>query len=264
MNTVIVIPARYSSSRFPGKPLAVVAGKTMLERTWLIATAVGNADRVVVATDDERISRQAQGFGAQVVMTPATCENGTERVYEAIQQLAELPEIVINLQGDALLTPPWAIEVLIDAMHRDDSVGMATIATRLKLDQYREMSKLKAEGIVSGTTVVFDRNCDALYFSKALIPFVRHPDENLPVYRHIGLYGYRLPALRQYLSLAPTPLEKVEGLEMLRMMENAFKIRVVPVDYRGRTHWSVDSKEDILLAEQIIVREGELVTTVCS
>ncbi len=260
MSVVIVIPARYGSTRFPGKPLAKIQGKELLYRTWLIAKAVKKVDEVWVATDDDRISRQALGFGAQVLMTSENCINGSERVYQAIQSLENPPEIVINLQGDAVLTPPWVIQAVLDNIQNHSDVQIATPATLLSRDQYEEYVRLKASGRTSGTLVVFDLQFNALYFSKGLIPCVREwKGESVPVYRHIGLYAYRYGALKAFTQLKPTPLEDTEKLEQLRALENGIPIRVVPVDYRGRTHWSIDHFEDIAIAESIIRREGELV-----
>jgi 3-deoxy-manno-octulosonate cytidylyltransferase (CMP-KDO synthetase) len=259
MRSIIVIPARYGSSRFVGKPLALINNKGMLERTWLIAQNAG-ADEVLIATDDDRIEAAAKSFGAKVSRSSADCENGTERVFDALSQYANKPEIVLNLQGDAVLTPPWVLSEMLKVMKADESVQFATPATRLSLEQFETIKEQKTRGIVGGTLVVFDRNMNALYFSKSPIPFVRPNNlTELPLYRHIGLYGYRYETLANYLTLEPGPLEKVEGLEQLRALENGIDVRVVLVDYRGRTHWSVDSPDDISKVEAIIAREGELV-----
>lgn len=257
MQSAIVIPARFGSSRFPGKPLHPIRGISLLERTWRIASEAG-ADLVLVATDDERIEMHAQSFGAQVVRTSDRLENGTERVHEAIKNFGVNPQIILNLQGDAVLTPPWVLSELLEAMRRDPSIKMATPASKLSLQQYQELAAKKASGIVGGTLVVFDKKGNALYFSKSPIPYVRKAGDDSPLYRHIGLYAYTKETLEQYLQLAPSPLEKTEGLEQLRALENCIPIRVVPVDYRGRTHWSVDSPEDVDKVEEIIAAQGEL------
>jgi 3-deoxy-manno-octulosonate cytidylyltransferase (CMP-KDO synthetase) len=260
MTAVIVIPARKGSTRFPNKPMAPVLGKTLLQRTWLIAKAVERVDDVVVATDDEGIRRHAEGFGAKVLMTRPDCRNGSERVFDAVRQLKPRPEIAVNLQGDAVLTPPWVIQTVVDELRKDPAIRLATPATRLDWKRYDEFVQSKSGGRVSGTLVVFDLHRNALYFSKGQIPFIR--DRNIaepPIYRHIGLYGYRCAALEKYAALEPTPLESMEGLEQLRALENGIPIRVVPVDYRERTHWSIDNPEDVAKVEEIIRREGELV-----
>jgi 3-deoxy-manno-octulosonate cytidylyltransferase (CMP-KDO synthetase) len=256
MKTVIVVPARFGSTRLPGKPLALIAGKSLLQRTWSIAKAVQNVDAVYVATDDERVADHARSFGADVKMTPVECENGTERTLAAVKN--DKPDIILNLQGDAPLTPPWIIQALLDAMQTDASIQLATPAAPITIEQYKKMQDLKAQGIVGGTMVTFDKNYNALYFSKGLIPFLRNTNTPPPLYKHIGLYCYRYPLLEKYLTLEPTPLEIVEGLEQLRVLENGIPIKIVPVDYRGRTAWSVDSPEDIPIVEKILAEEGEL------
>lgn len=260
MSAIIVIPARYASSRFPGKPLAPIHGKSLLYRTWSIAKAVKKVDEVYIATDDMRIVDHAHQFGAKTIMTPESCLNGTERALAAADTLNPLPDIILNLQGDAVLTPPWAIQSLLDVMIENPSVGLATTATQLTLEQYEKMLSAKSNGRVGGTTVVFDKNQNALYFSKSMIPFLREKTlASLPIYRHIGLYVYRYPILKQYLTLAPSPLEITEGLEQLRALENGIAIKIVKVDYQGRSHWAVDSPDDVTVVESIISKEGELV-----
>ncbi len=258
MTAAIVIPARYASQRFPGKPLALVAGVTMLERVWRIARSVRQASRVVIATEDERILAHARSFDAEAIMTSPDCANGTERAFDAVRRAAISEDIVLNLQGDAVLTPPWVLEAMIDEMIIDTAPQIVTPAVSLAgaaLEEFVEKKKLRPGG---GTTVVFDLKKNALYFSKAVIPHIRHAG-HASIYRHIGLYGYRKAALAHYVALSPSPLEATEGLEQLRALENGMTIRVAVVDYRGRTHWSVDAPEDVAVAEAIIGREGELI-----
>jgi len=260
MKSIIIIPARFGSSRFPGKPLALIKGKSLLHRVWSIAKAVTSIQEVYITTDDNRIAEHAKKFGAQVIMTPAACATGTDRVYVAAKSLKFLPEIIINLQGDAVLTPPWIIQSLLDAMLKDQKVGFATLATKISLQQYNNMRTTKNNGSVGGTMVVFAKNHNALYFSKSMIPFLRNiNNDNLPIYRHIGLYGYRYPTLKEYIELPASPLEQLESLEQLRALENGIPIKVIEVDYRGRTHGSIDSPEDVGIAENIIAKEGELI-----
>ena len=257
MSAAIVIPARYGSTRFAGKPLHIIRGISMLERVWRIAKSVKGCSRVIIATDDERIMTHAASFGAEACMTPETCENGTERVFAAIN-LAKIEEdILLNLQGDALLTPPWVLDDMINEMDGNPDVEMATPAVLLKDETLNEFCKNKQTSPASGSTVVFNKNRDALYFSKTIIPYIRNAGA-ANIYRHIGLYGYRRSGIKKYMSLTPTPLEKAEGLEQLRALENGMKIRIVIVDYKGRTHGSVDSPQDVHIVEEIISREGEL------
>jgi 3-deoxy-manno-octulosonate cytidylyltransferase (CMP-KDO synthetase) len=257
MSAAILIPARYASSRFPGKPLHPVAGTPMLERVWRIAKSVPQAGRVLIATDDERILKAARAMDAEAVMTSPDCANGTERVHDAARRAAITEDIVLNLQGDALLTPPWVLEAMIDEMILDPLPDIVTPAVRLAgaaLDEFLEQKKAAP---ASGTTVVFGRSRNALYFSKTVLPY-RRETGHADVYRHIGLYGYRKAALARYVQLAPTPLEQTEGLEQLRALENGMAVRIAIVDYRGRTHWSIDAPADVAIAERIIAREGEL------
>jgi 3-deoxy-manno-octulosonate cytidylyltransferase (CMP-KDO synthetase) len=259
MSLLIVIPARYGSSRFPGKPLAKILGVSMLRRVYEIARAGAPHARIIIATDDDRIRDTAQAFGAEAMLTPPTIRNGTERTAAVVDALDHKVDFVLNLQGDAVLTPPWVITALVEAA-ADSTVKMVTPATRMSAEAYQRFVLTKASGEVSGTTVVFDRTGDALYFSKAIIPFIRTESTLLPVWRHIGLYGFRPATLATLIALPPGPLETVEQLEQLRALENGVKIRVVPVDYRGRTHWGVDTPEDLARCEEFIRQEGELIS----
>ncbi len=261
MDIWIVIPARYGSTRLPGKPMASILGRSLLSRVWGIAQAVKGVARVVVATDDQRVADHAGAFCADVVMTSPDCTNGTERAWDAVRAEDNPPGAVINLQGDAVLTPPWVVQGLVDAFQADPSVSMVTAAVQLTWATYDDFVQHKQNSPSSGTTVVMDPHGRALYFSKTIIPNLRKPDRtaSCPVFRHIGIYGYSLSALSRLVALPPSPLEQVEQLEQLRALENGIPIQVVPVDYRGRSHGSVDTPEDIAVVEAIIRREGELV-----
>lgn len=258
MAVIAVIPARYGSTRFPGKPLHEIAGVPMVERVRRLAEAAPSVTRVIVATDDERIVQAVESFGGEAVMTPETCRNGTERAFEAVKTFAQPDDVIVNLQGDAPLTPPWVIEAAAGAMAADPALEMATPAVALSEDAYAKLADAKARGEVGGTTVVFDRTMNALYFSKAVIPFQREKSAGTPVHKHIGLYAYRFSALKRLVALEPTPLERAESLEQLRALENGLPIRIVLTEYRGRTPWSVDSPRDGEIAAQIIAEEGEI------
>lgn len=253
----IVIPARYQSTRFPGKPLVKIAGHSMLERVWRIAKCSQYADNLIIATDDERIQQHALSFQANVMMTPESCRNGTERVYAAVKEFAVGEDIVLSLQGDAVLTPPWVIDNLIESLHNDPSYAIATPAQALTDKAIDIFLEHKQTSPSTGTTVAFDINHKALYFSKQVIPYA-HGKPSL-LHRHIGLYAYRYHALEKLQSLPPSPLEKIEKLEQLRALENNMSIKISVVDYKGRTHASVDTPEDITLVEKLIREEGELV-----
>lgn len=259
MKTIIVIPSRYGSTRLPAKPLKIIAGKSLVQRVYEIALAVKNIDAVYVATDDQRILEHVTDFGGKAIMTPENCINGTERASVLAKELAEQPDIIINLQGDAVLTPPWIIQALVDAMQQDTTLPIATPAVQLTITQYEQLKKSKANGDVGGTTVTFDQQYHALYFSKQIIPYLREVDNPPLIYRHIGLYAYRYEALQQFMALPESPFERVEKIEILRALENDIKVKIVPVDYQGRTHWAVDSPSDITMVESILAQEGELV-----
>jgi 3-deoxy-manno-octulosonate cytidylyltransferase (CMP-KDO synthetase) len=261
MKTVIIIPARYDSSRFPGKPLAKIKGQTLLYRIWSIAKQVKQIDEVYIATDHPEIEQHALAFGARVVLT-GHCFNGTERVFAAARTLGlQAEDYVINLQGDAVLTPPWVIQALVDNLDTTISSAIHTLAVPMTKEDVLAMQATRTEGYVGGTMVVFDKTYRALYFSKSMIPFLREvEDEALPpCYRHIGLYGYSMTVLADYIRLPPSCLEKVEGLEQLRALENQIPVQVTLVDYRGRTHASIDNPSDVSFVERVIEQESELV-----
>ena len=235
----------------------------MLERVWRIAKAVEGCSRVVISTEDQRVVDHAKSFGAEAVITSTECKNGTERTFATIEAAGLVEDNFINFQGDAVLTPPWVLEAMVREFSSAGEFDLVTPAIRFTKESLEEFKqhKKKPENEASGTTVVFDADRTALYFSKSVIPYVRSAEfkENPPVYRHIGLYGYTRSGLARYVALAPSQLEKIEGLEQLRAIENHLKVRVTIVDYRGRTHHSVDSADDVDVAEAIIAREGELV-----
>jgi len=253
VSVLIVIPARYASTRYPGKPLVPLRGaageaRTLIERSWAAARAVRGVDRVVVATDDARIRDAAEGFGAEVVMTAPECANGTERCAEAHAALGESHEIVVNLQGDAPLTPPWFVSDLVDGLRGDPAAEVATPVLRCDGRALNGFLRDRAEGRVGGTTAVFDRHGRALYFSKEVIPHtaVRPADADAtPVFHHVGVYAYRAPALAAYPGLETGPLERLEGLEQLRFLENGRAVLCVEVAARGRQFWELNNPGDV-------------------
>ena len=253
MRVSIIIPARYASTRFPGKPMVPLRGaggepKTLIRRCVEAAQAVPRAALVAVASDDERVLEEAGRAGAELVMTSAACRNGTERVAEAARKLGVAEGILVNLQGDAPLTPPWFVTALADAMAADGDVRVATPVLRCdeaSLAMFREDRKA---GRVGATTAVAAANGDALYFSKEVIPFTgarSFAQGTIPVFHHVGLYAFRRAALESYVAARPTPLEEVEGLEQLRFLETGMPIRTVVVDARGRPFWEVNNPEDV-------------------
>ncbi|MBI4063276.1 MAG: 3-deoxy-manno-octulosonate cytidylyltransferase [Elusimicrobia bacterium] len=256
---VIIIPVRWASSRFPGKPLAKIAGQTMLERVWRIARQVKNASAVYIATDDERIASHAKEIGADSVLTGSHCRNGTERVWEAAQKIKFKAGIYLNLQGDAPLTPPWILEALIERLSQDPSCQIATPAIRLTRELYDRIKNSAQNGKAGATTVTFDKTGKALYFSKSLIPHLKKQDSlTPPVYKHLGVYGYTKEALQKWVSLPPGAFEQAEELEQLRVLEHGIPIHVVVVETKGRTLWSVDNPDDVSVVEGILRKEGEI------
>lgn len=260
MKTLIAIPARYASTRYPGKPLVTLRGpdgeKTLIRRSWEAAMAVGGIDRVVVATDDGRIADHARGFGAEVVMTSSQAQNGTERCAEVATKLPGF-DVVVNLQGDAPLTPAWFVEDLLSGLAADPE---AVIATPVLRCDGRAVSGFLADrraGRVGGTTAVFGAGGRALYFSKEVIPYTGRdfaPDEPTPVFHHVGVYAYRPSALVEYPNWAVGPLEKLEGLEQLRFLENGRTVLCVEVEARGREFWELNNPSDVPLIEGMLQR----------
>lgn len=252
MRTLLVIPARYASTRFPGKALADLAGvsgrpKPLVRRTWEAAQAVRGIDRVVIATDDKRIARKAESFGAEVVMTSKNCANGTERCAEALDALGGGYDIVVNLQGDAPLTPPWFVEELVAALAAHPTAEVATPVLRCDGRALSGFLEDRRAGRVGATTAVFGAEGKALYFSKEVLPYTTEdwPEHALtPVYHHVGVYAYRPAALAAYARWAPGPLEELEGLEQLRFLERERPVLCVEVDARGRQFWELNNPED--------------------
>ncbi|WBU53147.1 3-deoxy-manno-octulosonate cytidylyltransferase [Paracoccus sp. SCSIO 75233] len=265
MSVLIVIPARYASSRYPGKPLAMLRGATgeavsLIERSWRAARAVEGADRAVVATDDDRIRDAAEAFGAEVVMTSPDCRNGTERCAEAVKNLGATPEIVVNLQGDAPLTPAWFIEDLVRGLRADAEAELATPVLRCTGQMRADLIAERMAGRVGGTTAVFGAEMQGLYFSKEVIPFAARdfaPDEPTPVYHHVGVYAYRPNALADYPTWPEGKLERLEGLEQLRFLENGRRVLCVEVEARGRQFWELNNPEDIPRIEAMLAEMGQ-------
>ena len=261
MRTVIIIPARYSSVRYPGKPLVKLSvgnglQKSLIQLSWEAASRVKNVDEVFVATDDKRIRVEAESFGASVIMTSKKCKNGTERCAEAIENINFVGDIVINFQGDAPLTPEWFVEDLIRTFEKNPNTQMATPVLRFNEAALKEFRLDRRSGKVGGTTVVFDKNYNALYFSKELIPFFNEKHikqrEESPVFHHVGVYAYSPETLLNYKLWKESNLEVLEGLEQLRFLENACSIKCVMVDSRGRTFWELNNPEDIVRIEKVI------------
>lgn len=262
MSVLLVIPARYASNRFDGKPLVGLRGaggeyRSLIQRTWEAAQHVTSADRVVVATDDSRIQSAAKEFGAEVVMTSSACRNGTERCAEVAEIITE-HEIIVNLQGDAPLTPPWFVDAVVRAMDNPD-IAMATPVLRCDAAALNGFQEDRENGRVGGATAVFDATGKALYFSKEVLPYTGRrfqPHEDVPVFHHVGVYAYRASALRQYPRWPEGKLEHWEGLEQLRFMENDAPVQCVEVEARGRAFWELNNPIDVARIEKILSDQG--------
>ena len=232
----MVIPARFASERLPGKPLADLCGKPMIVRVLERARRARGIDRILVATDDERIASAVRGEGGEAVMTSAHCATGTDRVAEAAQTLPEEFDIILNVQGDEPLLDPTALEILAGAFS-DASVRMATLARALPPSELSKPQVVK---------VVRNRKHDALYFSRAAIPFVRDGGRH-EYLGHVGIYGYRRAFLTEFAELRPLALERAEKLEQLRALEYGIPIRVLASPYAG---FGVDTPEDLEAARK--------------
>jgi 3-deoxy-manno-octulosonate cytidylyltransferase (CMP-KDO synthetase) len=265
MKACIVIPARYASLRYPGKPLALLRGasgvaRTLIERSVMAArAAAGDTIPVFVATDDARIAAEARRIGADVIMTSPDCRNGTERVAEAVRRAGIMADVVVNLQGDAPLTPPHFVRDLIAALAAETECGMATPCLRCDTETVRNLLADRRAGRVGATTVVCDRRGRALYFSKGMIPFMTEKDAAsgaAAIFHHVGVYAYRPAALAAYSAWSPGPLEMQEGLEQLRFLENGQPIRMVEVTAPGAVFWELNNPSDIPLIEGYLARMG--------
>lgn len=262
MSVVIVIPARFASTRYPGKPLVELRGadgqaKTLIRRSWEAASAVQGVERVIVATDDARIADHAAGFGAEVAMTSPDCRNGTERCAEVLSGLPGTPEMIVNLQGDAPLTPAWFVEDLIAGLRAAPGAEVATPVLNCSGAMRADLLADRAAGRVGGTTAVFGVDGRALYFSKEVIPFVPHPvapDAPSPVFHHVGVYAYRPAALAAYAGWPEGRLERLEGLEQLRFLEHGRSVLCVEVQANGREFWELNNPEDVPRLEAMMRR----------
>lgn len=265
MPTLIVIPARYASSRYPGKPLVDLRGatgvaKSLIRRSWDAAMQVRGADRVVVATDDNRIRDAAQAFGAEVVMTSVDCQNGTERCAEAFVALGGDFDVVVNLQGDAPLTPPWFVEDLVAGLRAHPVAQVATPVLKTDGAALNGFLEDRRAGRVGGTTAVFGADHNALYFSKEVIPYTGQifgANDDTPVFHHVGVYAYRPAALTAYPGWSMGPLERLEGLEQLRFLERAVPVLCVEVDAKGRQFWELNNPADVPRIETMLAQMGE-------
>jgi len=241
MTAVGVIPARFAASRFPGKPLAPIDGRPMLQHVWEGARSAKSLRAVIVATDDERIADACRGFGAEVALTRSDHETGTDRLSEVALGLPD--DIVVNIQGDEPLMEGFVVDAAVEALREDEDVQISTVVHALDADAREDPNRVK---------VVLDRLGRALYFSRSPVPFVRDGAPMPTLWQHVGLYAYRRSFLLDFVHLTPTPLEKAEGLEQLRALENGHPIRCATIE--GWRSVPVDVPADVDLVEAHLAR----------
>ncbi|MBR1469972.1 MAG: 3-deoxy-manno-octulosonate cytidylyltransferase [Prevotella sp.] len=243
MKYLAVIPARYASTRFPGKPLAMLGGKTVIQRVYEQVAKV--IDEVFVATDDDRIFREVERFGGRAVMTSTHHRSGTDRIEEAVGKIGTQADVIINVQGDEPFIQTSQIETLCRQFD-DPTTQIATLG--------KPFATMEAAENPNSPKIVVDNNGFALYFSRSVIPFVRGTErsewlEKFPFLKHIGLYAYRRDVLREITQLPPSLLELAESLEQLRWLQNGYRIRVGLTDIETI---GIDTPEDLARAEEFI------------
>ena len=232
MKVLCVIPARYASTRLPGKPLSMIAGKPMIQHVYERACQAQLPDEVVVATDNELVEKAVLDFGGKAVMTSPDHPSGTDRLAEVALMYPDV-DVIVNVQGDEPMIPPEVIDRLAEAFNTDADLNMATMKVVMDEEDYENPAAVK---------VVTDQQGYALYFSRILMPYPRNKPEGFKVFKHVGIYAYRRNFLLKYAALTPTPLEKAESLEQLRALENGYKIKVLESDFQGI---GVDTPEDL-------------------
>jgi 3-deoxy-manno-octulosonate cytidylyltransferase (CMP-KDO synthetase) len=243
MTAVGVIPARFAAARFPGKPLAPIAGRPMLQRVWEGARRAKSLRAVIVATDDPRIADACRDFGAEVALTRPDHRTGTDRVSEVAQTLSD--DIVVNIQGDEPLIEGFVIDAGVEALREDPEVCMATLVHGLEAGAREDPNRVK---------VVLDRRGRALYFSRSPIPYTRSGAAEPLLWQHVGLYAYRRPFLLDFVRLPPTPAECAEQLEQLRALEHGHAIRCAVIE--GWRSLPVDVPDDVARVEAALVERG--------
>ncbi|MDY6029004.1 MAG: 3-deoxy-manno-octulosonate cytidylyltransferase [Acidaminococcaceae bacterium] len=244
MKVLCVIPARYASTRLPGKPLSMIAGKPMIQHVYERASLAQLPDEVIVATDSEEVLQAVEAFGGKAVMTSPDHPSGTDRLAEVALMYPEA-DIIVNVQGDEPMIPPEVIDRLASSFENSEEQQMATLKVRMSEADYDNPAAVK---------VVTDLNGFALYFSRSLLPYPRNRQDDYNVFKHVGIYAYRRNFLLTYAALAPTPLERAESLEQLRALENGYKIKVLESDFQGI---GVDTPEDLAAVNELFAR-GEM------
>ena len=232
MKVLCVIPARYSSTRLPGKPLAMIAGKPMIQHVYERACRALLPQEVVVATDSKIVADAVESFGGKVMMTSPDHPSGTDRLAEVALSYPDI-DVIVNVQGDEPMIPPEVIDKLAQAFEDDKDLNMTTLKTLMSEEEYNNPNAVK---------VVTDQNGYALYFSRSLLPYPRNKTADFKVYKHVGIYAYRRSFLLSYAAYEPTPLEQIECLEQLRVLENGQRIKVLESKFQGI---GIDTQEDL-------------------
>ena len=241
MSVLAILPARYGSTRFPGKPLAPIGGKPMIQHVWERTRAAKSVDAVVIATDDERIRDACDAFGAEVEMTRDDHPTGTDRLAEVAERHDH--DVIVNVQGDEPLIEGFVVDAAVEALLKDDRAAMSTIVHRAEPEAFDDPNRVK---------VVLDSAGFALYFSRAPIPF-RRKDTGIAPLQHVGLYVYRRDFLLEIVTLERSPAERTEELEQLRALENGYRIRAAEI--KGWSSVPVDVPEDVAIVEAALARD---------
>ncbi|UUR08085.1 3-deoxy-manno-octulosonate cytidylyltransferase [Sphingomonas glaciei] len=258
----VLIPARFASTRFPGKPLIPLRGatglaKTLVQRSWECARQIEGCSGLWVATDDDRIAEEVERFGGSVVMTSPDCANGTERCADALAKLDCDAEFIVNLQGDAPLSPGFMVPELVARLAGDLQLAMATAAIHCNPTMLEHLQADEAAGRVGGTTAVFDGRLRALYFSKRILPYLPQTgSEDVPVFMHLGLYAYRRAALLDYAAAEPSVLERAEGLEQLRFLDLGLPVGVCTADPLGWDPIELNNPSDVPAIERLLAERN--------
>ena len=245
MNCICIIPARYGSTRLPGKPLVDIAGKSMIQRVYEQVVKAAALQTVAVAVDTPQVYDTVIRFGGKAIMTRQDHVTGTDRLAEAIRHFPEA-DVVVNVQGDEPLIAPDVINSLCSVFDKYPTIQMATVATPLQESEYDDPSAVK---------VVLNKRDEAMYFSRSLIPYPRQAYGNqCQPYKHVGIYAYRYRFLLQYAQMAQTPAEKTESLEQLRVLENGYTIKVIKTNHQ---FIGIDTPEDLQRVQAYFLHKGE-------
>ena len=245
MKTAVIIPARMGSMRFPGKVLADLGGKPVIQHVWENAMR-SKADSVTIAADDPRVEQAVKSFGGHVVMTKPSHPSGSDRVWEAAQSTDA--ELIVNVQGDEPFLPHEVIDSLIDAMHGPDAPAMGTVVL--------PCSRADIAANPNLPKVVLTADDYAIYFSRSMIPYLREGGEETTVYRHWGIYAYRRETLAKFVSLPEGRLEKCEKLEQLRALENGIRIKVIKTTFDSI---GIDTPDDLVRAQEFLARRQKTI-----